>query len=670
MSKRRVVALMACALLGPMAAIAGGAPARADLAASVFTANFASGVPAGVAVNPGWNAATASAPGGVRALRLTATSLPASGDAAMSWANTVPAGKWFLTGEVMGSLHRTAQLTANGASSSPLQLDSVWQRVGLSITQPTPGPLRIDVLPTGAWRGGDSISVANLRLAPSTPSVTTVQSGTRIIDVNGQPFNAKGFVYWPAPIGEDLVVQSWADPTQCQQDARLLGGAGATLLRIPMEYATPILLSNYIACLDSFAANGIGVLWAINAPYGQEKPVSTGQPTLQQTVDAPVNSTALFPLYEQWIQQVVNDFGSHPATYFYHVNNEADGSVDGTCSTRDLWLGHQSPTPQVGLADQLLAYTKSLDPNHLVTTVIGGCSDQVNSGTPQGLATFDLPHLDFWGINDYGVGSYQPQSFYDNLKLDPRPVIFTEFGEDRYSCRAPSLVGFVCQSGYPYYSGEDQVSQGNWDTKAWNAIASNLATSSNPQGAVDGGLDFMYSDLWWYGLPFVGFVTVEHDTIGSTPWPSDDGVQNFKWWGVSAALLPGATQQRGTSLGFDAFADQWSTPAPTISNVQVAVSRDATTGTCTATVSWTTSAPTIGQLLAGVDLEIGNDGGDMVFDNTLFQDAGDDTVASTTHSFSVGNITDQESYKFQPRSFTSTGASRTVAPIVDEHIVC
>src|SRR5581483_3193296 len=276
--------------------------------------------PAGVAVSPGWNAATASAPGGIAALRLTATSLPATGDAAMSWTTTVPAGKWFLAGEVMGSLHHTAQLTSNGASSSPLQLDSVWQRVGLSITQPTAGPLRIDVLPTGAWRGGDSISVANLKLAPSTPSVTTVQSGTRIIDVNGQPFNAKGYVYWPAPIGEDLVVQSWADPTQCQQDARLLGGAGATLLRIPMESAATVLLSNYIACLDSFAANGIGVLWAINPPYGQEKPVSTGQPTLQQTVDAPVNSTALFPLYEQWIQQVVNDFGSHPATYFYHVN--------------------------------------------------------------------------------------------------------------------------------------------------------------------------------------------------------------------------------------------------------------------------------------------------------------------------------------------------------------
>jgi len=36
----------------------------------------------------------------------------------------------------------------------------------------------------------------------------------------------------------------------------------------------------------------------------------------------------------------------------------------------------------------------------------------------------------------------------------------------------------------------------------------------------------------------------------------------------------------------------------------------------------------------------------------------------------VPDITDQESYKFQPRSFTTAGASRTVAPVVDEHIVC
>ena len=667
---RAVVVVAALVLVGQTAAHAGSSSALAAGPGPAFTASFSGGVvPQAVAGGAGWSTASAAGPGGVAALSVTASGTPVAGAPAVTWTNDVPAGKWFLSGEAAGTQHRAAAVTANGASSSPLQLDGVWQHFGLSITQAARGPLRVTVVPRGSWTGGDRMLLTDLRLAPLTPTVTTVQPGTRIIDVNGQTFTAKGYVYWPAAIGEALVAQSWADPTQCQQDARLLGGAGATLLRVPLEYATPILVSNYTACLDSFAANGIGVLWAINPPYGSEKPVATGQPSLQETIDAPLNTTALFPLYEQWIQQAVTDFGSHPATYFWHVNNEADGSSDGTCSTRDLWLGHQGPTPQVRIADQLLAYTKSLDPNHLVTTVVGGCSDQVTPATPQGLGSYDLPHLDFWGVNEYGVGSYEGQAYYDNLELDPRPVLFTEFGEDRYSCRAPSEPGIECQTGYPYYSGEDQASQSAWDTRAWSAINGNLATSSNPQGAVIGGLDFMYSDLWWYGLPFVGESTVTHDTIGSTPWPSDDGVQNFKWWGVSAALPVESTQMRYTSLGFDAFADQWTTPAPTISNAQVTFSKQSN-GLCMGTLTWTTSAPATSQLLGGIDFEIGNDGGEMVFDNTLFGDVADDGTLTTTHALSMTNLTNETSYKWAARSFTATGASRTIAPIITEHISC
>jgi hypothetical protein len=673
MSKRRAFALgLACTVLSPALLAGAGTPAHADLTSSpAFSAAFADGQADGVVTGTGWSAAVVAGGGSTPLTRtpsLTATlTTAASGVAALTWTPTVPAGRWFLAAQVTGTPGRAAQVTAAGSASAPLQVDTVWQNVGLSITQSSAGPLRIELDPRGTWRSGDRVSVANLQLAPSRPSVTTVRPGTRIMEVNGQPFTAKGYLYWPAAIGEDLVAQSWADPVQCQQDARLLHGAGATLLRAAIEYATPLLPQNYIACLDSFAANGIGILWAVNPPYGSEKPASTGVPSLQQTVDRPLNDATLIPLYEQWIAMAVHDFGSHPATYFWHINNEADGSVDGTCSTRDLWLGHQSPSPQVGLADQLLAYTKSLDPSHLVTTVVGGCSDHVTPATPQGLGSYDLPHLDFWGDNSYVVGCCATQSYYDNLKLDPRPVMFTEFGEDRYTCRAATLAGIVCDTSMG--SGEDQASQGRWDARAWSAIAGNLATPANPQGAVFGGTDFMYSDLWWYGLPFVGFVTVTHDTIGSAPWPDDDGVQNFKWWGVNAALPPGATQMRYTSLGFDAFADQWTTPASQITGVLVSFAKQAN-GLCQARVAWTTSAPATSQLLGGVDGEVFNGGGAMLYDNTLFGDLADDGAFTTAHALHAADLVPGGSYKFAPRSFTPDGHSRTTAPIITPHIAC
>jgi hypothetical protein len=436
-----------------------------------------------------------------------------------------------------------------------------------------------------------------------------------------------------------------------------MAGAHVTLVRLPFEYATPAVPANYTACLDAFAANGIGVLWSINPPTGGEKPPATGV----TSVDYQVDMATWVPPYEQWIKNAVDTFGRHPATYIWAINNEADGSVDGTCSTKDLWLGNKA-SGQPALAEALFAYTKSLDTNHVVTTSVAGCVDQ-------DLDTRNVPSLDLWAVNSYGpIHASGTGAYWTNLKKDPRPVVFTEFGTDRYTCWGGLAHGVSCSTAAG--SGENQTNQRNWEALTWDNIAANLASPTNPQGAVIGGTKFMYSDLWWYSLPFTTGGPATHDVGGDwvNNW-GDDGVQNFKWWGVSAALPAGSTQLRYTSLAFDALGDRWGTAGPAITSVNITFARMANNN-CLADVTWTTSEAATTQLLGGLNLEAGNQGGDMVVDNTLFGVYSEDGTFTTAHHAQALDLLNGSHYKFAVRSFTSDGRHHTIEPMIRNHIAC
>ncbi|HZQ28363.1 MAG TPA: hypothetical protein VFA94_11755 [Acidimicrobiales bacterium] len=548
-----------------------------------------------------------------------------------------PGPAQFVRARLSGPAGHTVVLRAGGRTSAPIQVDGSWQNAGLLVPASTT-PTVLTVAP----------AVDGLRLdvtvsaAAANPTTSTVTPDTRVVNVNGTAFTGKGFLYWPAQIGEQWPANTWAVPATCQQDARLLGSAGVTLLRVPFEDHEPAVHDQYLACLDAFAANGISVLWLL------------GPPTQFETVQ---DNPDYVDLYASKNATAVQDVGDHPATAFYTIGNEIERSNSG-----QLWLGDKA-TNHPAMLETLIQRMKAADGGrHLIGSTI--CCP-----IPGWLANANVPSLDFWGLNAYGQPKNPGTWFTDISNADPRPKIITETGVDRYHC-FPGLVqssGIVatCKTSYKNpgaHSGENQTEQRDWDLAVWDNIAANLSSPTNTGGAVFGVTFFMWSDLWWFSLGFLlPSSTVVREVVGATPWSAPDGIINIEWHGVSNAQPPGATEPRVTSLAFDGLASRWSATAPP------AMSGVTTSYTpTTVTISWTTSEPTTTEVQAGANLEENRDGGDMRSDSTTFRRVYYDATLTTTHTATFAALTADPGLcqKVVPRSFTAAGQSVTYPPLI------
>jgi hypothetical protein len=535
-------------------------------------------------------------------------------------------GQGFATVALTGAPGQTVRLRADGRTSAPIHLDGVRQVAGISTSGATP----LELLDADAATAG----TAAVTTTAAGPTTSTVTSGTRVVNVNGQAFTAKGFLYWPAKVGEEWPANTWADGATCQNDARLMGAAGVTLLRVPFEDHEPAVHDAYIQCLDAFYANGISVLWLFGPP-GQLEHIE--------------DNDAFVQAYADKLATAVADVGDHPATAFWTVGNEIERSNSGV-----LWLGDKN-TNHPAMLEHLIQGLKTADGNrHIVGSTI--CCP-----IPFWLANANVPSLDFWGLNAYGQPYGDHVNFFNTINAaDPRPKIITETGIDRYHC-IPGLVqsnGIIatCKTSYknqPSHSGENQTEQRDWDVTVWDHIATSLSTPSNPGGALFGATFFMWSDLWWFSLGLLlPSSTVVHETIGASPWPAPDNIINIEWHGVSNAQAPGLTEPRVTAIALDGLARRWAATAPpTLSNVR------ATTDGVTITVTWTTSEPATSEIQAGVNGEENRDGGDMRSDETLFRRVAYDAVLTTSHSvaFLAPTADPGVCEKVAVRSFTADG---------------
>lgn len=501
------------------------------------------------------------------------------------------------------------------------------------------------------------LDVAGPHVARAAGSTSSVKAGTKEVLVNGSVFTGKGYMYWPYKIGTTLGAGTWADPTECENDAQLLQGAGATLMRVSWDENAPAFLSQYQQCAQSFYNHGIGFLWLIQPPEASA--------ALTNMENDPQGFIAT---YEPWIQQAVNDVKDWPATYMYSIGNELDGSINGTCSAATpVWLGTAGGAK--GVADPLIAYTKSLDSTHIVGTDVGGCSDAQ-------LSTTNVPSLDFWGIHPYfqshdpgtGTSNYFTElSTPGTVEYTSKPALVDEMGTDRYNCNGGGAAnGIICAYAT---SGEDQSFQRDWDVQIWNNIAAALATDTNPSYSTFGGTFFMYSDLWWYSLAGFNPATPEfHDVYGSSSSPLGfgDGVENFEWWGVTMATPD--SRRRATSLTFDGLAALWSSnPQPTVSNVAISFAPSIASPSCSATVSFNTAVAGDTEILVSSDLRVLDSTGIYVIqDNTQYGPAGGDGTQATTHTNVpvVWNFVSGQRYFVIIRSTTTAGMSATTSPIL------
>lgn len=594
---------------------------------------------------------------GHQALAVSAQRQLAPGDTLATWAAEARQNPGFATLWVKGTPGRTVRLEQGDRRSAIVRLDGAWQAVGLSLAQaggPTAGLSLAAADPTGATpvtlritapdgaTAGDVVLVDDARIQAGGMSTTAVTPGTRVVTLNGDPFVGKGYVYWPLSIGLHWPASTWADPPACQQDARLMGAAGVTVLRIPFEDHAEPVEDLYRQCLDAFHAHGISVLWLI------------GPPTQFETVDdTPVTAD----LYAEKVMTAIRVVGQHPATAFWTIGNEIERSNDGT-----YWLGNET-TGAPALLEELIQRGKAADPGARLwgTTICCPLLDWMSRA--------NVPSLDFWGVNAYSQPFHLAATWYGQLvAADSRPVLVTETGADRYHC-FPGIVVLTsvqtCTTSYrnpARHSGERQEPQRDWNATIWDRMEPNLATASNPQGAVFGATYFMWSDLWWFSLGFLTPQSPANRQVGGVrPWSGPDGVINIEFMGAANAQPPGVHPPRVTSLAFDALAARWAaTPPPTIGNL--AVQTDGTTITAT----WQTSEPATSEAQSGANGEDGRDGAHMREDNTIFGLSAYDPTPRTSHSvsFTAPTLDPGLCQKVVVRSFTPDGRSVTSAPVI------
>lgn len=657
-----VVALTLSAMLAaattPQASTTSDSPIA--MAAGVpLVANFDADGLDGFVAGPGWQAEVVDdGHDGSGALRLTLVDkVGLAGPAARASMPEVPEGAWFVTGWTKGTPRARVVASVGGDNSAPVTLHDVWQAFGVT-THHGGGALEVAVTPQGSWSVGQSLVLDAIRVSAATPRQVTVRPGTRIIEVDGDPFTVQGTNYNASPIGS-TPQESWAlNPALCQSDALLLRGAGVNTIRIWGTHPAEAPLENRIACLDAFAANGIGVLWLIRAPGLRHDPSQVDPTVFQEAF---------------WIdiQAYLEDYAEHPATLFWSINNEVE--VNSSQAGQDIWFGKKGGAR--GMLDVLAERTLAVDPNHLVGTAM---ADRCGYGW-EPMTSANVPHLQYWGVNLYpnppenlatrtcgGVASF------DSLnQADPRPKFLHEFGADRYHCLPDWAVRanpanpsspihvLTCRPG----SGEDQGSMADWLGRLWDTISPEFATPTNPGGALSGGLQFKWGDDWWGVLAGLNPLqtTYTHEVSGVANggvmgWI--DGITSAEWIGITYAPDRSVTTPRPTTTVLDALATRWRGPGPTLSNAAVT-----TFGSCaSARVTWTTAEPATSELNTGTRELLTSDYGKYA-DSTRYVWFQSNPQLVTTHEMWLYGLTPEVEHHVVPRSYTADGRHATAPPL-------
>lgn len=630
-------------------------------ASTQFATDFDLDDLSGFEVGAGWRAEVVDdAQRGAGALRLTLVDETGlHGAAARTSVAGVPPGAWFLTGWAKGTDGARLIATLGERSSAPVTLFSTWQAFGVT-ARTGGGDLPLRVVPDGSWEVGDSVLVDTLAVSAAVPRQVTVEPGTRIIEVDGAPYTVTGTNYNASPIGS-TPQESWAlNPALCQSDAALLRGAGVNTVRIWGVHPTEAPLENRIACLDAFAANGVGVLWLIRGPGRQHDPTR-------------VDPTAFQEAFWIDIQAYVEDYAWHPATLFWSISNEVE--VNSSQAGQDVWFGRQGGAR--GMLDVLAERLLQIDAHHLVGTAIADRCWTTPAWEPMSGA--NVPHLQYWGVNlypnppeDLSTRTCDGQGFFDSLNTaDPRPKFVHEFGADRYHCLPDWAVRFnptdpsspvhvlTCRPG----SGEDQAAMADWLARFWDTVSPHFATSSNPGGALSGGLQFKWSDDWWGVLAGLNPLqtTYTHEVSGvafggSMGWI--DGITSPEWIGMTYSPDRSVSTPRPTTTVLDALATRWRGPGPALSNVTVTGF-----GSCaSARVTWTTAEPATSELNAGTR-ELLTPDHKKYADSTRYLWYESDPALVTDHEMWLYGLTPDVEHQIVPRSYTADGRHATAPPL-------
>jgi len=508
------------------------------------------------------------------------------------------------------------------AESAPVHLTAWWQTVGVtaSISSST---ARVGVRRDQAdasWAEADTYEVDRRAFGPIVPSRTT--RNARQLLVNGTPYAMRGVVYHPSPSGGTPWTLFWnGNPAQCQTDAQLMRAAGINTLRIWYVEAT-YEAESYRQCMDAFHAAGVGLFWSIQPPTG---------------LNWHVDGDGYLESYWRHVEVALQRLKDHPATLVWEIGSEVNfKKPEGNDWFRQV--------------DVMAARAKRMDPNHLVTTVL---SLSEFFGPPGPVHPKLATNIDLWGVNAYGGREgIKEERFRQMVEGDPgRPLWLSEFGVDRYRCVNPSHTG--CDAAN---SGEDAPAQAEWNSHHWQQIAAQLSVD-DPGGAVVGAAMFMWADLWWPALGFLGQGTpITHDvTGGSSSWTEyafPDGHHTAEWFGIAHALPRDAPGPRITSATYDTFLALFTgRPGPALRSPRLAKVTP-----CTAAFAWETDEQTVPRVDVGEWQRLVT-GGTVTAEALLPSVVADGRAAATAHQIEVKGLTPGRTYQAQLRAFDGEGRS-------------
>ena len=523
--------------------------------------------------------------------------------------------------------------TGERTLSAPVELQPWWQTVAVSA--PIEGSrARVSAVREGgdsSAGGDDSFTLANATVLAA--SATTARVSQRQLIVNGSVLTMKGYNYIPTPPGHTPFTRYWYSyPAQCESDAQLMREAGVNVLR------AHYLLSNspqgnIMRCLDAFANAGVYVMWLVDPGDA-----------LQTDVD----SDAWVEAYKQTLKQVIDVVRDHRATIGYVLSNEVKGASSGS---QAVWFRH---------LEEVAAFAKSYDPDHVTSTSLrygqffGFCTP--GEACWGGVQPSTNPHVDMWGVN-----LYWPFSNWSGLvsrtksATRNRPVWLSEWGTDRYHCANPPPNG-NCQFGggtVPTASHEDADGQSASVGSNWNDIAAHLSAASPADGAVAGGTNFMWSDLWWFAIwPFTstqGGSNPETHDVG----PADCCGWNVEWFGANHNMPDLTAGPRVTTKTYDTLGLKYrGTAGPVVSNVAVS-----SVTPCTARITWTTNVATYSRVDFGTwsFVAAGAVNDQLLADNFIADQFVQQAGLRTSHSVTLTGLSSQKNYRAYARGFTSSG---------------
>ncbi|MCA9409049.1 MAG: DUF4082 domain-containing protein [Candidatus Omnitrophica bacterium] len=304
---------------------------------------------------------------------------------------------------------------------------------------------------------------------PDQPSISRIEGTQLLVQPrlpDGQlgtaiPFKLKGMAYSPTDPGEDIqsyesARQHLRDNPNLIADFQMMQELGINTIRTYVDIGTDDVALDF---LDQAYLHGLKVLVNVRTTNVDEKCFANSANEVEGVVEAYKNHPALLG----WI--IGNEWNITSRPFFCYNSIEA--------AALDIETTAQ--------------YIKSVDPNHIVSSVLGMRPVHHNRGADLfengdfGVAFTNIFNVDVWGFNIYRSQSLDPFYLQWQARFPDKPFFVSEFGTDSWD----NINGVI-----------DEEVQSGLLLNLWDEIHRNMS-AVNTQNQCLGGVVFEFNDEWW-----------------------------------------------------------------------------------------------------------------------------------------------------------------------------